>query len=288
MSSAQKIIKYLAMAFAACLTIAILGGILNAVIGIVGAFVPEHHQEQKGNETETAVEQIDSQKSYTDVENLEIESSVYKIDIIGDSKVEGVKVECSNIPSTYKVYYEDGTLKTTDDNWASGLFNKNASRAKGRVKVYVSDKINLDKVDVEMGVGAVTIANVSMEDLEVDCGIGAFSCENVVADNAIISGGVGNVECDNVTFDGLELDGGVGDVSIQGTLTGKTEISAGMGKVDLDVNGKKGDYNVKVETGLGSIYVDGEKYSDSNSYNNSESNLIDIEGGIGTIHVDFK
>ena len=288
MSSAQKLIKYIAMGFAACMTIAILGVILNVVIGIVGAFVPEHNQKQKGNGTETVIEKVDSQKSYTGVEKLKIESSIYKIDIIGGSKIEGVKVECSNIPSTYKVYYEDGTIKTTDDNWVSGVFNKNTSSSKGRIKIYVSDKINLDKVDVEMGVGAVTVSNVSMKNLEVDCGVGAFSCDNVVAEDANISGGVGNVECDDVTFGGLELDGGVGEVSIKGTLTGKTEISAGMGNVDIDVNGKKDDYNVKVETGLGSIYIDGQKYKDSESYNNSESNLIDIEGGIGTIHVDFN
>ena len=35
MSSAQKLIKYIAMGFAACMTIAILGVILNVVIGIV-------------------------------------------------------------------------------------------------------------------------------------------------------------------------------------------------------------------------------------------------------------
>lgn len=288
MSSAQKVIKYLAMAFAACLTIAILGGILNAVVGVVGAFVPEHNQKQEVNGTEMEIEQVDSQKSYTDVENLKIESSVYKIDIVGGSKVEGVKVECSNIPSTYKVYYEDRTIKTTDDNWVSGIFNKNTSSAKGRIKIYVSDKINLDKVEIEMGVGAVTVSNISTKKLEVDCGVGVFSCDDVAAEDVNISGGVGNVECDDVTFGGLELDGGVGDVSIKGTLTGKTEVSAGMGNVDLDVNGKKDDYNVKVETGLGSIYIDGEKYKDSDFYNNSESNLIDIEGGIGTIHVDFN
>lgn len=284
MSEGQKAIKYMAMFLAGCLTICILAAIVNVAIGVLDAVIPDS--------TTTSVKNgkvIKRTGDYGDIKNLKIESSVYEVVIKEDKDVTGVRVEMQNIPSSYKITtnLDSKTLSAKEENWFSGIFGRHRDNKKSKITFYVPKEDKLDSLDIEMGVGSVSVSDIRMKELKIECGVGSLSCENVQADYADFDGGIGIVNCDEVDFSELDLSGGIGDIEIDGKLTGKSVISGGMGNVTLDVDGKKEDYNYKVEAGLGSIYIDGEKKGDTNSYNNSQSNLIDIEGGIGTIRVNF-
>lgn len=287
--------KCLAMFFAICLTICILATIVEVGVGVIGAFVPSNEREQVSSQdsskkTNEQKEMICDNLDFYDVERLEIESSVYKVQVKSKKGLDCVRIQKYDIPSSYRIEYDEDskTITTEDDNWVSSIFNKKHSATKGKIVVYVPKKQQLDEVDIEMGVGAVSIEDIKTDTLTVACGVGSLSCEKVSANYATIEGGVGSVDCDNVTFKGLEVSGGVGDVNIEGDISGKADISAGMGNFTLTIDGNKEDYNYKVETGLGPIYIDGEKTSDVDSYDNSQDNLIDVEGGIGAVHVNFK
>lgn len=287
--------KYMAMFFAICLTICIIATIVKVGVGVVGAFVPSDEREQvssqgnSGKKNEYA-EKIDDSLDFHNVKNLDIESSIYKVQVKSDNSLDCVRIQKYDIPSSYRIEYDEDskTIETEDDNWMSGLFKKRHSASKGKIVVYVPENQELDEVVIDMGVGAVSIEDIKTDTLDVECGVGSFSCENVSAKYATIEGGVGSVDCEDVTFKGMEISGGVGDVNIQGDISGKSDISAGMGNFTLEIDGNKEDYNYKVETGLGPIYIDGEKTNDVDVYDNSHDNLIDVEGGIGAIHVDFK
>ena len=294
MTPNQKIIKNCAIVFATCLLIGIVLVALKVIIGVFGAFVPN----QKENTNVTATEyddeeeeqKMDTQAVYENVKNLKIKSGIYKVQIESDSSVnKGVKVSLSNVSSDYKIKYKEGskTLETEDNDDIFHFWKDKDEISKGTITISVSDNTELDKVRVEMGVGTVTIEDIIMTELDVKCGVGAFACENVKAEHADIEGGVGSVRCDDVMFDGLEVEGGVGDIKIDGVLTGKTSVVAGMGAIELDINGKKENYNLNVETGLGSIYIDGKKCSDIEDNNNSQNNLLDVEGGIGSVKINF-
>lgn len=287
--------KYLAMFFAICLTICIMAAIVKVGVGVIGAFVPsnegeqvtsQNNSEKKNEHKEMTGDNLD----FYNVENLDIESSIYKVQVKSDNSLDCIRIQKYDIPSSYKIEYDEDskTIETVDDDWVSGLFKKRHSASKGKIVVYVPENQELNEVVIEMGVGAVSMEDIKTDTLTVECGVGSLSCEGVSANHATIEGGVGNVDCDNVTFKGLEVSGGVGNVNIQGDISGKSDISAGMGNLTLKIDGNKEDYNYKVETGLGPIYIDGEKTDDVDSYDNSHDNLIDVEGGIGTVQVDFK
>lgn len=293
MTPNQKIIKNCAIVFAACLIAGIVLVALRVIIGVFGAFVPN----QKGNTNVVATEyeeeeqKIDTQAVYENVKNLKIKSGIYKLQIERDSSInKGVKVSLSNVSSDYKIKYkeESKTLETEDNDDIFHFWKDKDEISKGIITISVSDNTELDKVRVEMGVGTVTIEDIIMTEFDVKCGVGAFTCENVKAEHADIEGGVGSVRCDDVMFDGLEVEGGVGDIKVDGVLTGKTSVVAGMGAIELDINGKKKNYNLNVETGLGSIYIDGKKCSDIQESDNSQNNLLDVEGGIGSVKINFN
>lgn len=303
MNSGQRMIKYFAILLAASLTIGIIVTVVNVGLSVVGAFVSvgDETQDKKGNhhieDSESKREDGDGEEGgkktmdeYALVENLEIESSIYKIMIQEKEDIESVKVEMRNVPSSYNVTYKESTktLSFQDEDWVSGFFNQKRKAAKGKIYIYIPEEKQLNRVRIEMGVGTVNIHDISMKSLDIECGVGMLSCSNVTAENADIEGGVGSIAFKDIAFSNFQLEGGVGDIDVEGKLTGKTVVSAGMGNINIHVDGKKDNYNYNIETGLGPIYIDGEKTGDINFSNNSCSNLLDIEGGIGTIYINFQ
>jgi len=56
----------------------------------------------------------------------------------------------------------------------------------------------------------------------------------------------------------------------------------------LDINGSVDNYDLKVDKGIGEIYINGEKYSKLNWNNKTADYSMDINGGVGNIRVDFR
>lgn len=82
----------------------------------------------------------------------------------------------------------------------------------------------------------------------------------------------------------LDLDMGVGKVELGAKLTGNNRIDAGIGKLELDLRGKLDEYKIKVEKGLGSIELNGEKLSNG-AIRGEGDTLVDIDGGVGAIEI---
>lgn len=299
MNSGQKMIKYFAILLAASLTIGIIATVVNIGLSVVGVFVSSEnkndnksnrHHIEESQENEKNHSNNNSFYEYDSVENLNVDSSVYKVIIQRGSGISKVRVELDNIPSSYEVSYDESskTMNLEDEDWIGSIFKKKARASKGKVYIYVPEGKTLNKFTMNMGVGTVEILDISFRGLDIKCGVGKLICTNVSAESAELEGGVGSINLENVSFENFQLEGGVGDINVEGKLTGKTVISAGMGSIDVDINGRKDEYNYNVETGLGSIYIDGEKTGGINFNNNNCFNLLDIEGGIGTIHVNFQ
>ena len=85
----------------------------------------------------------------------------------------------------------------------------------------------------------------------------------------------------------MNLDMGVGKIELTSVFTGKSEIDAGIGELNLNVLGNKEDYTLKVDKGIGSIKVDNENAEDNSTIGDG-FNIIDIDGGIGSININFK
>lgn len=303
MNAVQKMVKYFAILLAASLTIGMIATVVDVGLSLVGTFVsiekktPSEKKEdvgkQKNAERDNSEKEDNSsigEFSYSGVKSLNVKNSIYKVVIQEEENIDEVSVRLKDVPSSYEVVYEKdtGRLVFEDDNWVHGLFHKKGKMSKGQVYISIPKGKRLDEVKIEMGVGAVKIFDIGVRKLDVECQIGLFNCKNVTADSAEVEGGVGSINLEDIEFTDFQLGGGVGDIEISGKLNGRIAISAGMGNVDLDINGNKNEYNYKIETGLGPVFIDGKKTGDTRFSNDSSSNLIDIEGGIGTIHIDFN
>lgn len=274
MSSLQKIIKYLAIAFAVFICFMIFSGIMMAitiVFGITGVY--EEGTTQTGLYVET--------REFEQIENLEIKVETSKLIITqGDS----FKVEVEGRKEDISTTVNGNTLKIKEKGHWPHIFNEESYT---KITIYIPEDISLRKVKIENGAGNATIGAFQTRSLDINMGVGTFLIDGkVIAQNVEIDGGAGKLEIRNCDFTNLDLDGGVGSTYINGILRGSSKIDCGVGKLELSLQGEAQDYRITTKTGLGNIYLNNDKCQDGNTYGQGK-NAIRINGGVGSTYINL-
>ena len=269
MNSGQRIIKYVAIAFAAFLSITIIGGIGSAVIGLAGGF--------------SSGKTINFEDTFDNVKSIKVESSTAKISIVeGDS----FEVTGEDVSDSMKAYVENNVLIVKDTD--KGLFSVLDGGADGRITITVPEDFVAELTRIDTGTGKVNLEYLNTKKLEIAAGTGNVTGSYINASQVTIEGGVANIRLNNVAFNDTTIDGGVGNIEIQGILTGRTNLDCGVGSVNLSIVGDYDDYNIEVEAGLGSIRINGEKVSEINKSVIGAINDLNVEGGVGSINIDIQ
>ncbi|WP_033168512.1 DUF4097 family beta strand repeat-containing protein [Clostridium sp. KNHs205] len=287
MSELQKIIKYAAMAFAIFLAVIIITGIVSgllALTGVIGAVTDGNSKIEMSN-GETA----DFDKEFEGVKNLYIENGVGELSIVEGSDM-NIRVTAVDVASDFEAKIVSGNelkISTKSDFW--NIFNWGIkSHKKPRITVYLPEGYEGRNVKIDAGAGNIKIEELNCEELDIDAGVGNIKGYNIYARDLQVNGGVGEINLTGVTAEGTDIDAGVGNIDIEGTLSGKNIVNAGVGEIDLSLTGSTDDYNIKVNPGIGSIYIDGNKYGELSWNNATADNSLDIDGGVGNISIEFK
>lgn len=259
MSGVQKGIKIAAIVLA----IFIICIIINAILALVGSFA-------------YAEGDITFLESYNDISNIEIDLGTTNLEI---KKGVEFKVEASNVTDKFHVRERNGNLYIEEDSF--WLFGNNKA---GKVIVYVPDYLN--ELSIDTGAGETTIDSISAREFTLDYGAGVININNSDFSNAEIDGGTGAININNTILTNVELDTGVGEVNFNGEILGRSSINTGIGEVNLTLTGGEDLYSFRLDKGIGNITVNGEDYGRS-SYGDG-ANIIDIDGGIGDITINFN
>ncbi len=266
MTTFQKVIKYLAMAFAIFLTVSIIGGILS-MFGLFGGLFDGD-----------AVS--DDMKTYTISEriaNLEVSINAADFTI---KQADTFSVE-SNLKHL-SVEQTNGVL-TIKETKKFGSTYSGAS-----LILYIPKESVFEKATITTGAGRLTVVALSAGTLNLELGAGEVQIESLIASSkADIDGGAGKITISHGALHDLDLDMGVGQLNLTSALTGESEFDLGIGESNITIIGNRDAYKFDIEKGLGSITVDGETISNVKNFGSGQ-NSVDISGGIGAIHVTFK
>lgn len=268
MTDVQKIIKYIAIAFAVYLIVMIFSAIIFGIACIGNIFGEE--------------------KTLDNMEELKVESKEFQsleIDISAANLIikngETWKVETNNAYMEIK----EASNKLTVKEKTHGLWNANGET---QLIVYLPTNTDLKEVKIKTGAGKITIDDIACQNLKLDLGAGKVSIENlIVKQETEIDGGAGEIEILNGALKNLDLDMGVGKVSITSALTGKSDIDAGVGELNINILGKKEDYSFDIDKGVGAITIDGETISAKEKMGTGQ-NKLEIDGGVGNIKIEFN
>lgn len=263
MSSAQKTIKYLAMAFAIFLIVTIFTAIVSAGFGIIKGI--------SGSRNSTTSE-LDHNK-YNSYLDINLKYTNLKL-------VKGDYLKVNNNNEKVNVKMDNNKLLITDSsNWFS--------KKDEEIIVYVPSEVKYDIVNINTGAGKISIDGFNTKELIMDLGAGQANVKNITADKSKISTGTGSVNVNNSYLNDAKLDLGIGSIDISGNITGDSKINSGIGKVSLDLDGIKEDYFFDISKGIGDISLNGTSLSDDSKIG-SGNNSIDIDGGIGSIVIKTK
>lgn len=279
----QKVIKYVAMAFAIYLAIMIISIIIFAITAIfgIGAGIENVNNNNISENTNTN-QFINYTQEYTGIESLDIDLSKSKLEM---RKGDSFKVEFVNVSKELSTKLENSGKELKIEDETLKLFEN--VNGESKVIIYIPSDYKLRDVKLDLiGVSGAYIEGLETEKLEVDMGSGKYEINNVQATIAEIDSGAGEVYINNSTFGDFELNAGVGKVTINCKVNNKGEIESGVGKLEVNLIGTKDNYRVRAETGIGNLTVDGNKVKNGEIVGNGSTN-INVEAGIGETIINF-
>lgn len=275
MTTLQKVIKYLALAFAIFLTVSIVGGILSAV-GLLGSLFSDDDAEWGDVIGETKNYTVSSEISDL---NIQINAADFYI-----KEGNGFSVE-SNLKNL-EVDEKNGCLTLKD--LTKIKLNGSTAYENAVLTIYVPVGTVFDNVNIKTGAGRFTVDSLSAATIGFELGAGDVTISKLIAEkSANIEGGAGRITISDGAIKNLDLEMGLGQLNLTAALTGDSELELGVGESNITLLGSKDDYELDIEKGIGNITVDGKNVTDFGSSGNG-ANEVDIHGGVGAINVRFN
>ena len=275
MTTLQKVIKYLALAFAIFLTVSIVGGILSAV-GLLGSLFLDDDADWGDVIGETKIYTVSSEISDL---NIQINAADFYI-----KEGNGFFVE-SNLKNL-KIDEKNGCLILMD--LTKIKFSGSNAYENAVLTIYVPVGTVFDNVNIKTGAGRFTVDSLSAATIGFELGAGDVTISKLIAEkSANIEGGAGRITISDGAIKNLDLEMGLGQLNLTSALTGDCNLDSGVGEMNVTLLGSKDDYELDIEKGIGNITVDGKNVTDFGSSGNG-ANEVDIHGGVGAINVRFN
>ena len=272
MTTTQKIIKYLAIAFALFLVISIF----SIIFGLSREIISSINSDKKDSKL---------LEEYTTISNNVNNIESFKIDISNDDIEikEGEKFEVKTNDPDVKFYHENSKVKIKTDKTFSWHLS-NSSR--GTIIIYLPNEFNITELDLNLGAGKIDIDKIFVETLLMDLGAGTMTAKEInVYEKATINGGAGNINIYSGTINNLNLKLGAGNASIESDLTGSNTLTTGVGKLNLGLSRSKDNYKFDISKGLGNIILNDFDVSEDILIGDGETK-IKISGAIGNIIIN--
>ena len=275
MTTLQKVIKYLALAFVIFLTVSIVGGILS-VVGLLGSLFSDDDEDWGDVIGETKTYTVSSEISDL---NIQINAADFYI-----KEGNGFSVE-SNLKNL-EIDEKNGCLILMD--LTKIKFNGSNAYENAMLTIYVPVGTVFDNVNIKTGAGRFTVDSLSAATIGFELGAGDVTISKLIAEkSANIEGGAGRITISDGAIKNLDLEMELGQLNLTSALTGDCNLDSGVGEMNVTLLGSKDDYELDIEKGIGNITVDGKNVTDYGSSGNS-ANEVDIHGGVGSINVRFE
>lgn len=269
MTSFQKAIKYLALAFAIFLIVTIIGGIMAGLTGV------SYILSGKDNKVVGEMQ----------VYSIDGEISSLSVDISG-AELKIKTADKFSVESNHKyisVKGDNGKLTISETKKFFAVSSKGAT-----VILNIPANFVFENVMIDTGAGKVEIDSLSCDVLKLSLGAGKADIKNLTANSrADIDGGAGELDIDGGKLCNLKLDMGVGKLTLKSRIEGESDLDYGVGKTDLILLGSLEDYQIEIDKGIGEAKLNGEKMNDDSVYGSGE-NKIEIDGGVGEINIEFS
>lgn len=282
MNSAQRVIKYFAIALAAVLVLTIFSGILGA-ISLAGLFVWGDEVRTSSGEVTEIWSGCEAEQCLTEtvsnVKNLDINIGATTMRVVEALGNEKVRVETDN--EYVRVWQDGDTLRIVEESHGFfGWWGKT-----DELTLYVAPGMEFEKVEIEAGAGSLVIDKLVAKDLDLELGAGKTVIRSVQAKaTARIEGGAGMLEVQGGVLRNADISLGAGKAAVTAQVLGNSKVDSGVGKLELNLVGSEEDYRLTIDKGLGSVTANRASLGDKSVWGTGE-NMIRIDSGVGAVEI---
>lgn len=185
-------------------------------------------------------------------------------------------------------------------------FNVKDMEKKFTLTIYLPEGFEMNKLDATLDMGDLSLGSLKVKDLTAELDMGNCTADALTADtshfeldmgnftaglldarSAEIDLSMGNLEITTVNAYDFTVDNDMGDIKI-GLLTGaqKIDLDTDMGTIALMVDGSLSDYAVDASNDLGTLRVDGKKYSER--FKSSGNRKLTLSNDMGSTTLNFQ
>ncbi len=267
MTAFQKVMKYVALAFALLLIVAIVGGIVGGIAAIASVFDGGPDSDIKGDMT--------TQQLPTNIGIIDIELDATSL-TVREGEAFTLQTNSQNLRIEQRTGYLEIDERRKLAHYPDGL----------ELILTIPADMIFTSVEINTGAGHVDIDALTADNIDLDFGAGDVDIHNINARKvADIDGGAGKITIKSGLVRNLDLDMGVGELRLGCLLTGHSDLDLGVGSTYITLPVHPDNYTVRIDKGLGTVTLDGQKVG-SGSYGNG-GHTVSISGGVGSIDITF-
>lgn len=145
---------------------------------------------------------------------------------------------------------------------------------------------NLENLNIDSTSGVINITESNFNNINIDLTSGYTSLKKVNANNSIMNATSGKIIIENSKIDNLSIDLTSGKIDIVSLKANVIKTVVTSGETDLNIIGNVNDYKAVLESLVGKIHYDGNKYNDI-TINPNGAKLIEASCTSGNIIINF-
>ena len=179
--------------------------------------------------------------------------------VIKTGDVDDIMIEAQNVNQNRFKYKVNGdTLEIGyDSGWSISFFGIHAL-SNSRIEITVPEAMTFEKVEIQNGAGKMTVDGITADRLDIENGAGEMRMDGVTVTGKLdIDGGVGAITINRTVCGGIDADIGVGELRYTGEINGNGSIDSGIGSVYMTLYGDRSDYDFKTDSGIGQVTTPG-------------------------------
>ncbi|QSX05952.1 DUF4097 family beta strand repeat protein [Sedimentibacter sp. zth1] len=237
-------------------------------------------------------------KEFEKTDDISVESSIYSTFIQKDSSLSKISVEVTRPivedkdEYIFEVEFNNSLdkliIKQTYD-YKDNIFNKYQKLFnKCKIIIKVPDNFEIGDVDINCSVGSININEINAKNVEIKGGVSSINLNDIEATSIELETGVGSLNAKNVLSKKFEFVSGVGSIDFEGNIEDLFNIDLGTGSAKIYLPEKEKNYNYDLDSGIGSVKINGLKHKDKAKINNEVSKNIVVETGTGSISIFTK
>ena len=129
--------------------------------------------------------------------------------------------------------------------------------------------------------------NATLADIDLDSGVGSISIDSISADSLSTDTGVGDTEIKDCDIESIDADNDVGDITLINCSFVDLDADNSVGDITVGSAKDLSDYDIDLDTDIGDVYVNDRSCKRNFSSNGNSGCSVTLDNSTGDITLSY-